>query len=87
MAGKTDRALEILDELKGPSEPEYIRPMQIAVANIGLHQIDQAFHWLDKACEERTSPLMPYVRQLPIFDPIRDDPRYLDLIRRLNFQS
>lgn len=84
-AGDLDNALAILNELGTLREVEYVPAMQFALIYIGLGQVDQAFLWLEKSFEERGSPLIPYIRIFPMFDSIRDDPRYLDLIRRLNF--
>jgi tetratricopeptide (TPR) repeat protein len=87
MAGHTDKANKVLDELNLLLEEEYIPPIQIALVLIGLKQFVQAFPWLEKAYEERSSPFIPLMRTLPMFHLIRDEPRYLDLIRRLNFQD
>jgi tetratricopeptide (TPR) repeat protein len=87
LAGHISKAETILAELKNPPEMEYIRPMQLALVCIGLRQFDHGFDWLERAFEDHTSPLMPFIRQLPMFDIVRDEPRYADIIRRLNFQS
>jgi hypothetical protein len=43
---------------------------------------DRAFGWLDKAYEER-SYLMAFLRVIPLADPLRSDPRFDDLVRRI----
>jgi hypothetical protein len=43
---------------------------------------DQAMEWLEKAYAMR-DPMMPYVGS-PYFDLLDDDPRYQDLLRRMN---
>ncbi len=48
-----------------------------------LGEKDQAFEWLEKAYEQREGLLM-YLKGHPAFDPLRDDPRFLDLLRRIN---
>ncbi len=45
---------------------------------------DQAFAWLEKAYQERSRP-MAYLRAEPALDPLRSDPRFQDLLRRMNF--
>lgn len=87
MAGQSDKALRILNNLKELSEVEYIQPMQIALVLIGLRQFDQAFPLIEKAYEERSSPFIPLIRTLPMFHLLRDEPRYNKLVRRLNFQQ
>ena len=86
MAGDKKTAQTILQELQNPPEGEHIRPMQIALVLIGLKQFDQAFDWLDKSYEMRSSPFLALVRTLPMFHLLRDKPRYHNLLRRLNFQ-
>jgi TolB-like protein/Tfp pilus assembly protein PilF len=87
MAGQEDRAREILNELQELSKSEWVPSFQIALVFIGLQQSDQAFTWLDKAHEERAGPLFPYIRQVSLFDPLRDDPRFSDLLRRMDFSG
>lgn len=43
-----------------------------------------ALEWLEKAYEDR-EPRMAYLKVDPIFDPLRSDPRFRDLLRRMNF--
>jgi hypothetical protein len=43
---------------------------------------DRAFEWLEKALEER-DPMMVYLRVHPRLDPLRGDPRFDALVRRV----
>ena len=45
---------------------------------------DQAFAWLEKAYEKHDGPLY-LLKVSPWWDPLRDDPRFDDLLRRMNF--
>jgi hypothetical protein len=45
-------------------------------------EYDEALEWLERAFETR-DPNMPYIT-LPVFDPLRSDPRFQDLLRRMN---
>jgi TolB-like protein/Tfp pilus assembly protein PilF len=45
---------------------------------------DRALEWLEKAYEERVQDMI-YLRVSPTWDPLRDDPRFQDLVRRMNF--
>jgi hypothetical protein len=45
-------------------------------------EYDEALEWLERAFETR-DPNMPYIA-LPVFDPLRSDPRFQDLLRRMN---
>jgi hypothetical protein len=51
-----------------------------------LGDVDEAFRWLDVAIEER-SPGLILLRAHPRLDPIRQDPRYLALVRQLGLES
>ena len=51
----------------------------------GLGDKDQAFQWLEKAFEERDTAWFPMIKVSPMSDPLRSDPRFQDLMRRMNF--
>ena len=84
MGGKRGEALKILDELKQLSKRRYVAAYSVAAVYAGLGEKEQAFAWLEKAAEER-SAMLPFVRVRPWFDPLRSDPRFQDLLRRMNF--
>ncbi len=65
----------------GPS-PETSSPVEIAQAYTALGERDQAFSWLEKAYAHHVSRLTN-VNIEPGFDPLRGDPRYDDLLRRI----
>ena len=48
----------------------------------GLGDKDQAFACLDKAYELRDSGIV-FIKVDPLFDPLRDDPRFKNLLRRI----
>jgi TolB-like protein/Tfp pilus assembly protein PilF len=60
------------------------RPPYTQLARLCVHlgRTDEAFHWLDKAYEARYAQ-MPNMGIAPWLDPIRSDPRYADLMRRI----
>ncbi len=49
-----------------------------------LGDADAAFEWLENAYERRV-PALTWIRVDPIFDPLRSDPRFDDLLRRIGF--
>ena len=51
--------------------------------HVGLGEHDQALNWIDKAYEERFNRLA-YLKREPVWDPLRSDPRFVDLLRRIN---
>ena len=75
-------ARKILDQLKERSQQTYVQPMWIAVIHLGLGEKDQAFDWMQKAYEDRSAWLV-YLKVDPLFDPVRGDARFADLLRRV----
>jgi hypothetical protein len=57
-----------------------VAPTHLAWASIALKRIDRAFEWLDVACRVREGMLL-YLKVLPLYDPIRADPRYHQLLQ------
>jgi len=52
----------------------------------GLGEKDQAFEWLEKAYDEHDQGLS-FLKVDPTLEPLRSDPRFQDLLRRMNFPS
>lgn len=86
LSGRRAEAVKLLDELKERSKTTYVSPTIIAFIHTGLGENDEAFAWLDKAHEGRDS-LLVLLRVMPIFDPLRNDPRFGDLERRVGFRN
>jgi serine/threonine-protein kinase len=82
--GRREQALEIVNELKRRQAQRYTPAFAIAMAYAGLDDADAMFHWMEKAYEER-EPVLPIINDFPLFDPYRSDPRYQDLVKRMNF--
>jgi hypothetical protein len=76
----TDEAVKLLNDLKNRSHGAFSNAAEVALIYVGLDQKDQAMAWLEKAYAERFSPL---VLMRPCFDPLRSDPRFQDLLRRV----
>jgi hypothetical protein len=84
--GNRSRALRILEELTQASRQRYIPALSFAVVYVGLGEKDQAFAWLEKAYDERFNRLA-YLRREPVWDSLRSDPRFDDLLRRIGLPS
>jgi hypothetical protein len=52
----------------------------IARIHLGLGEIDEAFEWLRKGIEERSYWIV-FLKIDPVYDEIRSDPRFQDLLR------
>ena len=84
LAGEKDEAQAILSRLKQRRTEGYFSAFLIAVVLVGLGEHDQAVEWSLQASEDRDG-LLPFLHEFAPFDPIRSDPRFQDLLRRMNF--
>jgi DNA-binding winged helix-turn-helix (wHTH) protein len=82
VAGRKDEANKVLNELLELNKRRYVTPAAFVNLYIGLGDKEQAFVWLEKAFQERTNYLA-FLKVFPILDPLRSDPRYVDLVRRI----
>jgi eukaryotic-like serine/threonine-protein kinase len=83
VSGQRREAEQALATLKARSTKAYIAPFDIALIYIGLGATDSTFEWLEKAYEDH-STWLGWLKVDPRFDDVRDDPRYRDLLRRMN---
>jgi len=75
-----------LDGLTEISKYGYISPYNIAQAYMRMGEKEKTFSWLEKAYEEHDSGLVSLAVE-PMFDPIRSDPRFKDLLRRMKLAN
>ena len=80
--GERDQALRMLDQLEALSKRSFVTGFFRALVYAGLEDKDQAFLWLEKACEERFNRLA-YLKVEALWDPLRSDPRFAELLRRV----
>ncbi|HVF28722.1 MAG TPA: tetratricopeptide repeat protein, partial [Pyrinomonadaceae bacterium] len=78
--GQTEKARKILDELKQQTHHRYVSPYLVAVIHAGLDDKDAAFRCLQQACETRAEELL-WLQVDPMFDSLRNDLRFADLLR------
>jgi len=83
--GNRAEAEKILNELQRQSKGAYVSPYMIAVIYAGLGQKDKAFELLEKAYKERSPDIAYFLNTDLRLDPLRPDPRFLDLLRRVDF--
>jgi TolB-like protein len=84
LAGRKDEARRVLHELHTRSRAEYVSPSALARVYVGLGEADSAMFWLERAYEDRTYAVV-WIRNDPLMETLRSDPRFQDLVRRLNF--
>jgi len=80
-AGRRADALRLLDELKRKQKSGYVPAGAFVNAYLGLGETDSAFAALEQAYQEHSN-IVQYLRVHPHFDPIRNDPRFRDLVHR-----
>ncbi|HXG68716.1 MAG TPA: protein kinase, partial [Blastocatellia bacterium] len=85
VAGRKAEARQTLDELLEWSKRNWVPSYDLAVVYTGLGDAEQAFAWLEKAIVERNEYLC-YLGVDPRFDPLRADPRFADILRRIGLQ-
>jgi TolB-like protein/tetratricopeptide (TPR) repeat protein len=81
VTGRRADAQALLERLQVQSRQQYVSYYYIAEIFTGLGDADQAFKWLNKACDQREGLLL-YLKVYPIFDGLRADLRYKELVQR-----
>ncbi len=87
VTGKRADAQKVLDKLNEISKQKYVSALWMAKIYSGLGEKDKAFEWLEKAYEDHSIVTTGFIKTSPIFDPLRSDPRFADLLRRTNLQQ
>jgi len=80
-SGRRAEALKILAELNEMARQKYVSPFDLAVLYTGLGEKDRAIEQLQKQYHERGSGFFIDIKVEPMFDSLRSDPRFTDLLR------
>jgi len=81
-AGRRNEANRILDELQKLSAAHYVSSYELAAIYVALGEREQAFQRLERSYKERSFHLIN-LKVRPEFAPLRPDPRFQDLVRRI----
>ena len=84
VAGRCDEAQRVLEQLDQLSKQRYVTPYVVGRIYATLGQKNEAFHWLETAYQQRAE-WMVLLKVDACFDDLRPDPRFQDLMRRMNF--
>jgi len=83
-SGQHAEARAMLQQLRRRAQRGYVGPNFFAIVYSGLHENEKALASLEQAYAERHWSLV-WLRTARFFDPLRSDPRYADLSKRMNF--
>ena len=81
LTGQEARARQILDCLLEASRESYVSPLDIAVVQAGLGEVDATFEWLEEAYRQQVFRIIEMTT--PMFDGLRGDERWESLVRRI----
>ena len=81
-SGRRTEALRLLEDLKARRAAGYVPAAAFVNAYLGLADTEAAFVWLEQAYREQSN-ILQFLKVHPYFDPIRADPRFADLVRRV----
>ena len=84
LSGDTASARRILAELTARALDSYVPSTCFARVHSGLGEVERALDWLEKGCEQRELP-MAMLKVHPVYDPLRDEPRFRAVVERMRF--
>jgi tetratricopeptide (TPR) repeat protein len=81
-AGRLDEARATLEQVTDLSKKGHASPLDVAIVYAGLGDKNEALAWLQKGCEERSGPWV-FLRVEPLYESLRADPEFLELLQRV----
>jgi tetratricopeptide (TPR) repeat protein len=84
-AHQEGKARKTLSELKERAQQTYVQPIALGLIHAILDEKDQAFDWLQRALDDRSTGLV-YLKVDPVWDGIRGDRRFVDLQARVGLR-
>lgn len=84
LSGDKASARGILAQLTARALDSYVPSTCFARVHSGLGEAERALDWLEKGCEQRELP-MAMLKVHPVYDPLRDEPRFQAVIERMRF--
>jgi Flp pilus assembly protein TadD len=83
VTGRHDRAREILKEIEAQHAAGQRVALQMAIVHAGLGDREAALTWLERAHTDRTT-ILPFIRWLPMLQSVRGEPRFREILRKMN---
>ncbi|MCU1335582.1 MAG: repeat-containing protein [Bryobacterales bacterium] len=84
LAGERRRALECLDQLNEMARGRHLASSCFAILYLGLGDVEMSLTWLERACDQHESQIAA-VKVHPIYDSLRSEPRFHQILRRVGF--
>ena len=81
-AGRRSEALRLINELKRRRQKTYVPPGALINPYLALGDYDEAFVWFERAYQEKSN-ILQFLKVHPFFDPVRNDPRFKNLVHRV----
>ena len=85
-AGKSAEARALLRKLEARAKRAYVPAYDLAVVHLALGQNEAALQWLQKAYDEHDWAMVVLAVE-PRLDPLRSDPRFQELLRKVGLQQ
>ncbi|HVF46497.1 MAG TPA: winged helix-turn-helix domain-containing protein [Pyrinomonadaceae bacterium] len=85
-SGRRDEAKAVLDELRKRSTERYVPPYNFAILHFGLGEREETLRWLEQGIAER-DPKMLFLKTGTQWKDLRDDPRFIALLARINIRD
>ena len=85
LAGNRGEALKLLEQLKKIEKNRFVGSLGFIYANLGLGDRKKTIAYLQKSVESRDEPSLPLLRNEVFFDDIRSDPRFKEIVLKMNF--
>ena len=85
-AGNRTQALRLINELKQRQKTSYVPAGAFISPYLGLGDYNEAFVWFERAYQEQSN-ILQFLKVHPFFDPVRNDPRFADLLHRVGLDQ
>jgi TolB-like protein/Tfp pilus assembly protein PilF len=85
-AGRRAEAARIVDELARRRQAEYVPAGAFINPHLALGNYEEAFVWFGRAYQEQSN-ILQFLKVHPFFDPVRNDPRFKDLLHNVGLDE
>jgi TolB-like protein/Flp pilus assembly protein TadD len=86
LGGRAGEARVVLERLRAIASERFVLPTSFAWLHLGLGEVDNAFEWMARAVDHNDEWIHP-LKTYPFLDPLRDDPRFGVLLKKLSLEA